>query len=83
MTKGCLSLVNALGDPLGQRYMVCQDKMKAALESRNCSILAHGDVPVIKKSFNELFNVAVFLLKLETKNLTKFPVFKGPLITHA
>ena len=30
-----------------------------------------------KKSFNELFNVAVFLLKLETKNLTKFPVFKG------
>lgn len=76
-------LLNALGDPLGQRYMVCQDKMKAALESRNCSILAHGDVPVIKKSFNELFNVAVFLLKLETENLTKFPVFKGPLITHA
>ena len=46
-------LLDALGDPLGQKYMEDR-KLKNLLLKRNASILAHGQTPVTKQTYIQL-----------------------------
>lgn len=66
-------LLRELGDQLGEKYLARQDELKKVLSSRNDSILAHGRVPVQKKTFESLSELALGFTGLDESDLPVFP----------
>ena len=61
-------LLDALGDPLGQKYL--EDKeLKNLLLKRNASILAHGQTPVTKQTYIQLHKKTIEYAETTIKNL--------------
>ena len=65
-----------LADPIGTRFCEIKKDLDKVLPLRNASILGHGFVPIKKSGFDDIFRVALTLMKLEKKDLTAFPEIK-------
>jgi len=61
-------LLDALGDPLGQKYLEDR-KLKNLLLKRNASILAHGQTPVTKRTYIQLHKKTIEYAETTVKNL--------------
>jgi len=61
-------LLDALGDPLGQKYLEDR-KLKNLLLKRNASILAHGQTPVTKQTYIQLHKKTIEYAEVTIKNL--------------
>jgi len=61
-------LLDALGDPLGQKYLEDR-KLKNLLLKRNASILAHGQTPVTKRIYIQLHKKTIEYAEATIKNL--------------
>jgi len=61
-------LLDALGDPLGQKYLEDR-KLKNLLLKRNASILAHGQTPVTKRTYIQLHKKTIEYAEATVKNL--------------
>ncbi|MCD6465008.1 TIGR02710 family CRISPR-associated protein [Candidatus Bathyarchaeota archaeon] len=61
-------LLDALGDPLGQKYLEDR-KLKNLLLKRNASILAHGQTPVTKQTYIQLHKKTIEYAETTIKNL--------------
>lgn len=66
-------LLEALQDPLGERFLRQQAALKQSLETRNLSLLAHGYNPVKQEVYDELFRIALDFLEVQPEALPQFP----------
>lgn len=66
-------LLDALGDPLGKKYLAHEAELKKSLETRNLSLLAHGYNPVSDDACKTLFAIALDFLDLREEELPRFP----------
>jgi CRISPR-associated protein (TIGR02710 family) len=67
-------LLNALGNPLGNRFFEKElNKEQSPLGIRNSSILAHGFTPVSEKAYTKLRDITLDLLEIEKGELMVFP----------
>ena len=82
---GCLQLplfrayllLASLKHPLGLRFMEHQNKLKALLQARNFSLLAHGFEPVSAEVCAELRKLVLRFLAIEEEALPVFPNLKS------
>ncbi len=68
-----LELLKTLGDDVGRRYGGMADRLRAHMDQRNRSILAHGFDPMDRDKFEALFADAVELLGVPPTDLWQFP----------
>ncbi len=67
-------LLKELGDELGQSFSQRYDtEIKPLLDSRNMSILAHGDQPVTGDLYRELLGTVTGFIPIDQTKLPKFP----------
>lgn len=66
-------LLDALGDPLGERYRACQADLDKVLSVRNLSLLAHGFEPVGEQTYLKLLAIALDFLQIGRADLPVFP----------
>lgn len=66
-------LLAELKDDLAVRYFAREQEVKAVLDQRNSSILAHGDKPVGEKVYRELLPLVCGVVGVAVKNLPQFP----------
>jgi len=72
--QGAFTLLDALNDPLGQRFMEsCLAGQKSPLTARNRSILAHGFERVSQSVFDNLWKAALSLADVSEADLPAFP----------
>ena len=69
-------LLNALGDPLGSRFMAAGDRIRDLLAARNNSILAHGLAPVRPDTYEGLLASLLAMLGVNRRELPRFPTLK-------
>ncbi|MEM2319569.1 MAG: TIGR02710 family CRISPR-associated CARF protein [Candidatus Bathyarchaeia archaeon] len=61
-------LLDALGDALGQQYRN-DKKLKDLLSKRNTSILAHGQTPITKQTYTQLYRKTLEYANTAVRNL--------------
>jgi CRISPR-associated protein (TIGR02710 family) len=66
-------LLEALRDDLAVRYFACERMVKALLDQRNSSILAHGDKPVGETVYRELLPCVIKVVGVAPDELPQFP----------
>ncbi|HSW38824.1 MAG TPA: TIGR02710 family CRISPR-associated CARF protein, partial [Acidobacteriota bacterium] len=59
--------------PIGLRFTERKKLIKEHLAERNKSILAHGSQPISYQRYRDLFEDALYLLKIDESDLTQFP----------
>ena len=69
----CFKLLVELGDPIGERYFNNERELRNLLSSRNQSILAHGDSPVKKKTFDQFLALVLKFTEINESELPRFP----------
>ncbi|WP_458400089.1 TIGR02710 family CRISPR-associated CARF protein [Mailhella sp.] len=82
---GCLQLplfrayllLASLKHPLGLRFMEYQETLKALLQARNSSLLAHGFEPVSGETCAELRKLVLDFLDMDKRELICFPILKA------
>ena len=67
------ALLEALGGPLGVRFLSVKEDFDKRLHARNHSILAHGLNPVAESTFRELRALVLDLTELSEADLPRFP----------
>lgn len=67
-------LLKELGDELGHRFFErYEGELKPLLDTRNSSILAHGDRSVTKEVYQRLLRVVIGFAQLEEERIPEFP----------
>ena len=66
-------LLYAKRNKLGKKFFQKENEIKAILEKRNSSILAHGDTPLSKEIYNKLLEVTLEFIGISKEKLLKFP----------
>lgn len=66
-------LLDALGDPLGQRSAAAEEQLQGLLAARNNSILAHGLGPLDERAYESLLATLLEVLGLSRAELPHFP----------
>jgi len=66
-------LLYAKGNELGKKFFQKGNKIRAILEKRNNSVLAHGDTPVSKETYNKLLEIILEFIGINKEELLKFP----------
>jgi hypothetical protein len=69
-----MDLLHCFESPIGMRFADRKNLFKAHLAERNKSILAHGAQPMVYQRYRDLFEDALYLLKVEESTLTQFPI---------
>ncbi|MDP7525520.1 MAG: TIGR02710 family CRISPR-associated CARF protein [Dehalococcoidales bacterium] len=69
----CFKLLVELGDPIGERYFNNERELRNLLSSRNQSILAHGDSPVKKETFDQFLALVLKFTEINESELPRFP----------
>lgn len=70
-------LLASLEHPLGIRFMEQRQELKALLQARNFSLLAHGFEPVSEETCARLRVLVLDFLNLSPHSLTAFPTLKA------
>jgi CRISPR-associated protein (TIGR02710 family) len=66
-------LLAELKDDLAARYFAREKTVKAVLDQRNSSVLAHGDRPVGEKVYRQLFPLVSEIIGVDEEGLPEFP----------
>jgi len=66
-------LLRSLHDELGQRYTARDAEIKRLLNTRNSSILAHGDRPVSGSLYRQLSSLVMDVVAVREEDLPAFP----------
>jgi hypothetical protein len=65
--------LRSLHDELGQRYTARDAEIKRLLNTRNSSILAHGDRPVSGSLYRQLSSLVMDVVAVREEDLPAFP----------
>lgn len=68
------SLLQHLGDDLGERFAAREKELRDLLNIRNDSLLAHGFKPVSEDTYNKMVTIALDFLGISLEELHGFPV---------
>jgi len=61
------------GNEVGKKFFQKEKRIKAILEKRNNSILAHGDIPIDKETYEKLLETVLDFIGIDEKELLHFP----------
>lgn len=67
------TLLQSLGDPLGDAYFKYSHELEKILNIRNMSLLAHGFEPVTAETYKKMLDIALAFVVLTEKDLPRFP----------
>lgn len=66
-------LLDALGDPLGKKYMEREKDLSAVLGIRNSSLMVHGWTPVKEDTFDKMLLITLAFIEMTEEQLPKLP----------
>jgi CRISPR-associated protein (TIGR02710 family) len=66
-------LLEALGDPLGGKYLACEKDLSGVLGVRNSSLMVHGWAPVKEETFNKMLEITLGFIDLQEEQLPDLP----------
>jgi CRISPR-associated protein (TIGR02710 family) len=74
--EGSYRLLAELGDPMGLKYVSCQDELNQVLNARNQSRLAHGTAPVEPETYARLRAFLYDFGGVQCSDLPEFPTLR-------
>jgi len=71
-------MLAALDNELGKQYQAVSSQMEDLLSARNHSILAHGQNPLDKQTFDKFWQLILQFSRINPQDLPKFPRLEVP-----